>query len=197
MNISDEEQDSSHEEQGMLVLDTFENMNKGKSFLWFSEALRRFPWATHIAKMDMDTYPFLHKLLHRMSLYRTCASNDGQYEYMGRFAKPRGSLNFANNCSSSECDASASPSDAMPISVGSTYMQGGLYILSRPLVEKINWTRTWGIEDKVMGETIDRTAGQHQFCVVIRRPDAWIHHLWWGNYRGHEFDFANNFSFAK
>lgn len=35
---------------------------KTKVFHWFRLATERFPWATHVMKMDMDTYPFPGKI---------------------------------------------------------------------------------------------------------------------------------------
>mmetsp|Transcript_94648 Transcript_94648/g.229901 ORF Transcript_94648/g.229901 Transcript_94648/m.229901 type:complete len:318 (+) Transcript_94648:71-1024(+) len=167
-NVSDEELRSSHQEPGMLVLDTVENMDRGKSGVWFSTALNMFPWATHIAKSDMDTYPFLHKLLYRMNQYRNCTSQMDPYEYMGTIWGRWLGLYFNNSCPSSKCGA---------FNFGPTfgYMQGGFYILSRPLVEKINWNIRLGPEDQVIGEAVDLAAAQQNFCVVIRRPDAWFH----------------------
>jgi len=175
-NISDEELEASHKEPGMLVLDIVENMDGGKSCLWFSTALETFPWATHIAKIDMDTYPFLHKLLHRMNLYQDCASKDGPYEFMGTLTQGRKGRKFWNPCNLSECAASAS--DSVSLDGRFTYMQGGFYIMSRPLVERIHWTGSCrGIEDDLIGRRVDAAAGKQHFCVAIRRPDAWYHRI--------------------
>lgn len=51
----------------VVVLDIQENMNNGKSWAWFHNASRMYPWATHIGKMDDDTYPYFAELLRRVN----------------------------------------------------------------------------------------------------------------------------------
>ena len=49
-----------------IVLPTPENMNRGKSFVWFTHALTRFEDADYIFKMDADVgfcAPALQNLL--------------------------------------------------------------------------------------------------------------------------------------
>mmetsp|Transcript_97820 Transcript_97820/g.285494 ORF Transcript_97820/g.285494 Transcript_97820/m.285494 type:complete len:359 (-) Transcript_97820:77-1153(-) len=176
VNLTARDLRRSRKEPGMLVLDTEENMESGKSFVWFSTALEMFPWATHIAKSDMDTYPFLHKLIYRMNRYRDCANQEAPYEYMGKFcAVTRTRYSFDNACPLSACAGSTLDTTALNIGHGFAFMQGGLYILSRPLVEKMNWNRSRGFEDAAIGQRVDSAAGQQHFCVVLRRPDAWFH----------------------
>jgi len=169
-----------HKEKGILVLDTPENMNRGKSFLWFATALELFPWATHVGKMDMDTYPFLHKLVYRMDLDRQCTSQDGPYEFIGRpdnWCGTRHCKNFTNHCSPRDCATQfTSDFETVPLGEGWHYLAGELYILSLPLVRQIAWNpHTKGNEDIRMSQAVDRAARLNHFCVVLRRPAAWYH----------------------
>lgn len=50
-----------------------EGINLGKTFAWFEFAVRAYPWATHIAKMDMDVYPFFNPILNAIPSDRKLA----------------------------------------------------------------------------------------------------------------------------
>merc|ERR1719433_33144 len=52
-------------------------MNSGKSFEFFSYAATAYKWATHIGKMDLDSFPYLHKLT--TSLHEHMNSSCGAY----------------------------------------------------------------------------------------------------------------------
>eukprot|EP00747_Dinoflagellata_sp_TGD_P101709 gnl/TRDRNA2_/TRDRNA2_168433_c0_seq1.p1 gnl/TRDRNA2_/TRDRNA2_168433_c0~~gnl/TRDRNA2_/TRDRNA2_168433_c0_seq1.p1 ORF type:complete len:364 (+),score=59.98 gnl/TRDRNA2_/TRDRNA2_168433_c0_seq1:74-1093(+) len=36
---------------------------RNKTYAWFEHAVKSYPWATHIAKMDSDTFPLMHLVL--------------------------------------------------------------------------------------------------------------------------------------
>eukprot|EP00929_Paragymnodinium_shiwhaense_P002124 TRINITY_DN10231_c0_g1_i1.p1 TRINITY_DN10231_c0_g1~~TRINITY_DN10231_c0_g1_i1.p1 ORF type:complete len:432 (-),score=29.60 TRINITY_DN10231_c0_g1_i1:82-1293(-) len=67
----------------IMTLDIYENMNEGKSYQYFYEAARKFPWATHFVKLDTDTYPFLHILLPRISNVSRVAQQNDCDVYLG------------------------------------------------------------------------------------------------------------------
>jgi len=175
-NISDEDMALAQSEEGMLVLDTVENMNRGKSFLWFATALKMFPWATHIGKIDMDTYPFIHKLMYRMNLNRPCKGQDSPYEFIGRPHTLHPGANFAVSCPASQCLTQFhGEQDTIPLGEGFHFIQGQFYIMSLPLVKAIAWKRAPGSEDQRMSAIVQHTARGQHFCVKIKRPDAWYH----------------------
>jgi len=183
VNVSMEEMALAQSEEGMLVLDAVENMNQGKSFMWFLTARKMFPWATHFGKMDMDTYPCIHKLLYRMKMSLPCAGDDGPYEFIGRphqLCRPQPCRNFTEACPASRCPAQfRSRQDTIPLGEGWRFLQGQFYILSRPLLEKLQIDprrkKTWGCEDQVMSRKVEAAARKEHFCVTIKRPDAWYH----------------------
>eukprot|EP00416_Gambierdiscus_australes_P038317 CAMPEP_0171104914 /NCGR_PEP_ID=MMETSP0766_2-20121228/61579_1 /TAXON_ID=439317 /ORGANISM="Gambierdiscus australes, Strain CAWD 149" /LENGTH=341 /DNA_ID=CAMNT_0011565627 /DNA_START=43 /DNA_END=1068 /DNA_ORIENTATION=+ len=184
VNVTDEEVERAHKEEGMLVLDVPENMNRGKSLTWFHTARGWFPWATHIAKMDMDTYPFLHKLLKRMDSNRSCVNNNGQYEFIGRPHNTYG-RNFTEYCPYEECHGQflSRQDDAMPVAVLHgpwKFLSGEFYILSFPLVQMLPWTQQrGGNEDLFVSGVVNRAAKENGFCVTLRRLDAWLHRNTW------------------
>jgi len=195
MQISQSKLEKAQNEEGMLVLDVEENMNDGKSFVWFSTALKTFPWATHVGKMDMDTYPFLHKLVYRMELNRRCEGEDGPYEFIGRpdawcWDAKACRRSFRSACPAGACAAQfVAGRETVPLDGAWRFLAGELYILSLPLVQKVRWnTMKFGNEDIMITKAVDHAASQQQFCVALRRPAAWYH-------RTLESDpaFANNF----
>lgn len=48
-----------------------ENDNFGKSFAWFHFASRRYSWASHVGKLDMDSFPDIGKLVLSLEEHRT------------------------------------------------------------------------------------------------------------------------------
>mmetsp|Transcript_97835 Transcript_97835/g.285518 ORF Transcript_97835/g.285518 Transcript_97835/m.285518 type:complete len:332 (+) Transcript_97835:67-1062(+) len=176
---------------GSFVVDVPENMNRGKTFAWFQAASKAFPWATHIGKCDMDTYPFLHKLLARMSS-RRCVKND--HEFAGQYTGL-----FNNSCAPRACETNYdAPEQRMQFisrpSEPFVHVGGQFYLMSRRLAQKVArpgsfWEahRNWP-EGHAISRAIDATATEHKFCVFPWLPDSWYHH-------GEEVgsDFANDF----
>lgn len=71
-------------EDRLVLFGEPENMNAGKTFAWFAYAAQAFPWSTHIAKMDLDTFPFMHSLLSRVPSY---SEEPQTYQYLGNHHK--------------------------------------------------------------------------------------------------------------
>uniref|UniRef100_A0A7S1L521 Hexosyltransferase n=1 Tax=Alexandrium catenella TaxID=2925 RepID=A0A7S1L521_ALECA len=173
--ISEKELEKAHAEAGALVLDMEENMNEGKTFTWFSTALTKISWATHVGKMDIDTYPYLHNLLPGIG---DCADKTTPFEYMGR-----------PGCSGTFCDKTQLFNNACPAVEGCThnirhggtakweFMSGALYILSMPLIKRIAWDAVEhvGPEDRLVGKTINTAAFNQSFCVAVRTVNDWWH----------------------
>uniref|UniRef100_A0A7S1MQG0 Hexosyltransferase n=1 Tax=Alexandrium catenella TaxID=2925 RepID=A0A7S1MQG0_ALECA len=160
-----------------------ENMNNGKTALWFLTALQRFPWATHFGKLDMDTFPFLHKLVHRMAEGRNDACPLGPYEFIGA-PDDRHVGNFSVSCPRESCDRFAPQLEVW------NHMNGGFYALSRPLAEKLSWEETprGGGEDCATTWLVIHASWRHGFCVVPRALDSWHH-----GGKASDPDFANHF----
>eukprot|EP00415_Alexandrium_ostenfeldii_P002444 UN2444 len=167
-----------HYEKGMLVLDTEENMNSNKSPMWFRSAVEMFPWATHVGKADMDTYPFLHKLVRRMDKGRACSRQFSQYEVIGRPHKTFGSV-FAHACPYS-CHQFTSEQD-QPTYVAKLdepwrFLSGEFYVLSMSLAQKINWDWTGhSCEDTEVFQHVTAAAEKLRQCIMLRRLDSWFH----------------------
>merc|ERR1712060_1047443 len=97
--------------------------NGGKTYDFFRTAPQRFPWATHIAKCDMDVFPHLKNLARYVYDQRGCTS---EYEFFGLAS---GQVFGTESSWSRSCTADA----CMQKQIGRWYMQGGLYGLSRKL----------------------------------------------------------------
>mmetsp|Transcript_44646 Transcript_44646/g.138894 ORF Transcript_44646/g.138894 Transcript_44646/m.138894 type:complete len:340 (+) Transcript_44646:39-1058(+) len=172
-DLSPGSEEAAREEPGSFVLDVEENMNKGKTFAWFKAAAEASPWATHIAKCDMDTYPFLHKLVKRMS--KRAGMGETPYEYAG---SPTATCNRASrNCFHSSCGQKK----AWDVS-SFKFMYGPLYMLSHELVDRVvrpgewweaNQDANW--EDQTTSMAIDITAAKYGFCVSTWCTDAHFH----------------------
>eukprot|EP00929_Paragymnodinium_shiwhaense_P014846 TRINITY_DN122810_c0_g1_i1.p1 TRINITY_DN122810_c0_g1~~TRINITY_DN122810_c0_g1_i1.p1 ORF type:complete len:416 (-),score=48.56 TRINITY_DN122810_c0_g1_i1:163-1410(-) len=142
----------------IIVLHTQENMDEGKSYQYFYEVSRRFGWATHIVKLDTDTYPFLHVLLPRIVNVSAVAQQKGCDVYLGMFVpgwfpdcqpseegcikKPPCALDCdyplhgnLENYEHSGDDIDGAPDDEKPDKTKDDqcwgYMAGGLYVVSR------------------------------------------------------------------
>lgn len=51
-------------------IDGDDTMNRGKSFNWFHNASRRYDWASHVGKVDMDSFPNIGKLINSFEEHR-------------------------------------------------------------------------------------------------------------------------------
>jgi len=151
-----------------LYLDIEENMNRGKTITFFRYAARLFPWATHIAKMDMDAFPHLHKVV--TSLYGSEKPCRAKYEYWGgKFGfinceNTQWGRSFTDNCPDDSCVKKLPCADQM---------DGGMYGLSRDLaLEATEPGDVWakgarGKEDAVTGRKLHEWSHRHQKCVSM------------------------------
>jgi len=160
-----------------LYLDVQENMNQGKTMAFFRFAARQFPWATHIAKMDMDAFPFLHKVV--ASLYGSEKPCRAKYEYWGaKFGSkhcenyPFGRT-FTDNCPDDSCVKKLPCADQM---------NGGMYGLSRDLaLEATEPGDVWaqgaaGGEDGVTGRRLREWSHKNNKCVSMwMMADSYFH----------------------
>jgi len=158
-----------------LHLDIKENMNHGKSFAFFSHAARQFPWATYIAKMDMDVFPLLHKVV--TSLYKKpCMA---KYEFWGVKSGTKGCTwdplgrSFTDNCPAESCVKKLPCADGM---------SGGMYGLSRDLaLEATEPGGYWanhdiGAEDGVTSRGLHKWSEAHGKCVSMwMLADSYFH----------------------
>lgn len=159
-------------EREVFLLDIEENMDKGKTFKYFQTASRLYPWATHIGKMDMDVYPHLGNLL--AGIVRGVAKTPPQCShYIGR-------------CCNGHHEAGDDPTPHdFRYAVAHTcceFLQGGLYVLSRGLAEKIShdgmyWHQhPYGFEDRLTSKAIQDHLNRTDDCVVTWDPYyGWDH----------------------
>lgn len=174
-------------EDDLTFLDVRENMDDGKTAVWFHQALKLFPWATHIAKMDTDAFPHFDVLLNRMPAFgkSIVAGSACPNFYAGAF------------WSCNQADDSICPPGGCRYPVGNnflqyeaenpecwSYMQGAFYILSRELVHAVNEDGDWKKhenkgqpEDAVTGLAIMRFAKKTGSCVGTVDMAGAFHHL--------------------
>mmetsp|Transcript_97408 Transcript_97408/g.303346 ORF Transcript_97408/g.303346 Transcript_97408/m.303346 type:complete len:333 (+) Transcript_97408:73-1071(+) len=163
-------------EPGSFVLNIEETMNGGKTFVWFQAAAKAFPWATHIAKCDMDAYPFLHKLIKKMS--DRARMGPTPYEYAGAPAYVR-NKSFSSACTPHQSEKGY---DLTFRGQYFSHMSGSLYILSQRLVETLVRPSGWwaanpggGHEDMKTSMAIEIAAAEHGFCVSTWNTGAHYH----------------------
>lgn len=107
-----------------------------KTKAMFLKAIDAFPWATHIGKLDVDTFPYFHRLLPEIS--------NSQYSLVGHMY----------STSRAPC---RSPSDSVLGHTGSNkvlYPQGGFYLLSRDLAAGAFAEHTQNQCDQTVSATI-------------------------------------------
>lgn len=180
--MSPEEVERTHGEPGMLVLDSEENMNINKSPTWFRSAVEMFPWATHVGKTDMDTYPFLHKLVNRIDKGRSCSRHFSQYEVIGRPHKNYGNVSV-HACPYNCAQFTSEQDDVMPFAKPVAklnepwkYLSGEFYVFSMNLAQKINWDWSGGgNEDVEVFSHVTADAANLGQCIMLRRLDSWFH----------------------
>lgn len=146
-----------------------EGLNNGKTPAFFKHAVESFTWATHIGKMDMDTYPYLPKLVSSL------AQRDSKFAYIGRPTdyKMCGSFDF---CPPAGCGYPMNERLEYTKENCWSYMQGGLYIMSSSLAKLVVQNAQWknGTEDLETGRAVHRTHSNGAE-IAAWNPDAWDH----------------------
>merc|ERR1719367_2265576 len=118
-----------------MILNITENMNYGKTYTFFNYVMRKFPWATHVGKMDMDAYPYIYKLVTSLQKPHHCKA-----AYIGRpwtcyhFKKcpPPGCGKPVDNDFLKYCGEGLAGQHC-GMKPCWTFMQGGLYLMSMDL----------------------------------------------------------------
>lgn len=183
-------------EEDLTILPIKENMDLGKTHAWFHHASREFTWATHIAKIDMDAFPHIAKMLHGMHTQLAESKPKCSNVVGGRlwrcwdepFCPPyscgqAGEDFLRHNIDDPRCFS---------------YMQGAFYFVSRELA--VNTSVPGGFwetesakcypEDVIAGHAIQQFASQHQVCVSTVRFETdeayWHKNVWrpWDNTTG-------------
>jgi len=86
--------DDARSEGDMMLLKTPETRRHAKALEFFYRSALENPWATHIAKLDMQTYPLVPKLLNRMWEEKFCHH---KYQMLGEPMK-------CNRTADNDCD---------------------------------------------------------------------------------------------
>jgi len=127
-----------------------------KTIALFRKALRDFPWATHVAKMDMDAFPHLQEWLSEVPA--------GPYSLGGWMLDHYGCGSLAF-CPPKECGHPINGNLLEYAGQGDTqkcwsYPQGGFYVLSRALAQGVFDESTgtcnhgpFGVEDLMVGKS--------------------------------------------
>eukprot|EP00421_Protoceratium_reticulatum_P069780 CAMPEP_0168407168 /NCGR_PEP_ID=MMETSP0228-20121227/26024_1 /TAXON_ID=133427 /ORGANISM="Protoceratium reticulatum, Strain CCCM 535 (=CCMP 1889)" /LENGTH=130 /DNA_ID=CAMNT_0008420831 /DNA_START=1 /DNA_END=390 /DNA_ORIENTATION=+ len=128
--------------------------------------------------MDLDTYPYMHKLVENISHHR---DNDECEDYLGSPVDylQCGSWGF---CPPKDCSFPMDD-DFMKYRHADcwSYMRGALYILSRNLAEMASAPGTWwsdhisGHEDLQTGKGVTEHARSANMCVRTWNPHGWDH----------------------
>mmetsp|Transcript_63529 Transcript_63529/g.148137 ORF Transcript_63529/g.148137 Transcript_63529/m.148137 type:complete len:370 (+) Transcript_63529:63-1172(+) len=150
----------------MIFLPTRENMDRGKTLEYFRLALVLYPWATHLGKMDSDVFPKWSVIVDSLGKTRP-----GCESYVGR----PWSCHDKEYCPPKRCGPPTRGRfrvyDAANRGTCWTYMQGGLYIVSRTLLSLAtellgHWERyPNGPEDARAGQAIFVATKRHNLCV--------------------------------
>jgi len=154
----------------ITALSVPENMNCGKTLAWFELAAAKFPKATHIAKMDMDAFVDVRRLLMVMRRF----SPQCPHHYGGRpwqcpqpgycppasCGHPLGTDFFEYKSQDKKCW---------------TYMQGGFYFMSTPLATRLTEIGGWWDqqsskclpEDAILGKAVNLFGRANYECVGV------------------------------
>lgn len=168
-------------EDDLTVLPMEENMNRGKSGAWFRYAAT-FEWATHVAKMDMDAFPYFYHVLSEIGSFRTAC----EHVYGGLPVSCDGQDPF---CPPSGCGMPRDH-DFLSYNIDNpgcyVFMQGGFYFLTRELaatvsarVEQSDFFKRCYPEDVTLAHTIRQYANEHKTCVAALTfgfDEAAFHH---------------------
>eukprot|EP00929_Paragymnodinium_shiwhaense_P036476 TRINITY_DN19540_c0_g1_i2.p1 TRINITY_DN19540_c0_g1~~TRINITY_DN19540_c0_g1_i2.p1 ORF type:complete len:289 (-),score=39.66 TRINITY_DN19540_c0_g1_i2:248-1114(-) len=192
-----EPQDDAHND--ILTLDMHENMNDGKSYQYFYEATRKFPWATHFVKLDTDTYPFLHMVLPRISSGVDAAKAEGcDNVYLGEtwttdrvsgikteslFPPPACGYAIEGDMLRYEVEGGFAwnPKDNKKTYFKCwQFMRGGLYVISRQIALQATesggaWSKgndNGYYEDGVLGYNLVNYAREHDMCLSTWDPPS-------------------------
>lgn len=135
-----------YETNVLLLPDTVENMDEGKSFGWLSFAARNFLWADYVAKCDDDVFPHVTKIIE--ALPENDDSNNCPHAFLG---KPWTCKNGNFWCPDPGCGPPVNHSfleygGLRPSEECFSYMQGGFYALTRSVV--LNITEPGGFFDQ-------------------------------------------------
>merc|ERR1719401_1710252 len=98
-------------------------MNNGKTLAFFKTAVALFPWATRIAKMDMDVFLKVRPTL-EFAFRKDCAAN-GNYDW------------FGSGCGRSTNWAKVVPNNTCICTIKRVFMQGDFYGMSRELALQV------------------------------------------------------------
>jgi len=172
------------DEDDVFLVNCTENMNRGKTYRFFQTMVQKFPWATHVGKMDTDTFPYLHRLTASLSVHANGNECKNQYVGSPMDFETCGSWEW---CPPAECGPPVG-GDLLKFNAQSnagqncwSYMQGGMYVISAPLLREVTGPNTlwsmWqaGFEDMKVGRILmihGRKTGQ---CIATWNPNAWDH----------------------
>lgn len=143
-----------------ILLSIDENMEKGKTFTYFHDVARKYPWVTDIGKLDMDTFPYVADLVDSIDDPSRCTGTP--YEYWGL---PNGACMgpFNQSCAANSC---------MKAQKCFLCMQGGLYGMTRALAMQATEPGTpWAMRPK--GDPPPQDIGGAEDRVTGYRMQNW------------------------
>jgi len=159
-------------EKDVTILPIKENINCGKTPSWFQHAATTYPWATHVAKMDMDAFLHVSAFVNVLRNFSSgCENVYAGHSYVSSedrpWLPPKGCGHPVGS------DFLAYQTTRSPGSCWS-YMQGGFYVLSRELAKNVSQPGGWWQEesqncrdeDAITGHAIYRYAVERDLCVA-------------------------------
>ena len=162
-NLSSDELESLKKENldhsDIVLLDTKENIDEGKTLDWFDFALKNYGHMTHFGKMELDAWVSGEELVNELRRIKSSVQklgNSFQYLFYGRANGAKtGSAAYMFGCGAMVFWKNT-PSEMLQYP---NYMRGMFYLISNPVLQGLSAFSPWkqlrvGIEDQVVGQHV-------------------------------------------
>eukprot|EP00450_Noctiluca_scintillans_P003191 CAMPEP_0194501390 /NCGR_PEP_ID=MMETSP0253-20130528/22648_1 /TAXON_ID=2966 /ORGANISM="Noctiluca scintillans" /LENGTH=303 /DNA_ID=CAMNT_0039343357 /DNA_START=72 /DNA_END=983 /DNA_ORIENTATION=+ len=163
-----------------VELEDEENNNSGKSFAWFHFASRRYPWASHVGKLDMDSFPDIRKMVLSLEGHMTDSCARHFVGYAQDFPLCQG-----DDCPKREDCIGVRE---LPNEKNCQFLVlGEGYILSRDFAAELSstdgyWhTNRIGEEDVLTSRAVAHFVQENRACVKWWDSESILHFRYWGH----------------
>jgi len=149
-----------------IQLQDEENKNGGKSFAWLHFASRRYSWASHVGKLDIDSFPDIGKMVLSLEEHRTDSCTRHFVGYAQDFP-----LCTGDGCPQREDCIGVSE---LPNDMNCQFLVVGEgYILSRDFAAELSSTRGYWDTNRIGEEDILTSKAVASFVQVNRACVKW------------------------